>query len=156
MMVADEVALIHALRARADELNVSRQEIDRVAGLTPGLASKLLSIPPIRYFGPLTSSVAFWSMIGCLGLAVHLIEDEAAGARFSAQMDKRNGKSVRTRARLLNSRIPWLFTPEMARNLAMLGMLSMTPKQRTKRAKTAAKARWRNRQTARVCPPRPV
>jgi hypothetical protein len=41
--IVDYNGLIEAIRARADELNLSRETIDDIAGLAPRYANKLLS-----------------------------------------------------------------------------------------------------------------
>lgn len=136
--IADEADLVAALRARAEELNVSRAEIDRVAGLPSGYAGKMLCIPPIKYAGP----QSFWNVCGALGLAVQLVVDPEATARFAGRMDQRDSKNARLRRMIAKSNLPWLFTPETARAALMLANQSMTPGQRTRRAKRAARARW--------------
>lgn len=137
-VIADEADLIAAWRARAEELNVSRAEIDRVAGLPSGYAGKMLCVPPVKYAGP----QSFWNVCGALGLAVQLVVDPDAVARFAGRMDQRDSKNARLRRMIHKSKIPWLLTPERARELAMLCTASMTSKQRKRRAKRAARARW--------------
>lgn len=139
-VVVDETSLVEALRARVDALNVSRAEIDRIAGLTPGYASKLLSVPPIKYFGPLTAAPAFWAMVGCLGLAVQLVEDPAATARFSTKLEGRNGKYVRQHAFVSSGRVPWLIKADNAREMAALRVAKVPAWKRRQIARKAGRA----------------
>lgn len=85
-LVADESDLVAALRQRADELNVSRSEIDAGARLPNGYTSKRLAVPQIKYYG----RDAFWNTAESLGLAVLLVEDPNATARYARKMAKRS------------------------------------------------------------------
>jgi hypothetical protein len=76
--------LIETCRARADELGISRLEIDRIAGLPNGYSAKLLGKQ-----GGVKKPKRMWpigleAMLGTLGLKVILLEDEAATARTLA------------------------------------------------------------------------
>jgi hypothetical protein len=81
---SDYQTLVETCRARADELALSRLEIDRLAGLPTGYAGKLLGKSEHRKtkkkFGP----ISLEAMLGALGLKIILIEDEAATARTLA------------------------------------------------------------------------
>lgn len=140
--IADEADLVAALRARAEELNVSRSEIDRVAGLPSGYAGKMLCIPPIKYAGP----QSFWNVCGALGLAVQLVVDPDAVARFAGRMDQRDSKASRLRRMIQKSKLPWLITAENAREMGLLGAATVnaqrSPGMRRKMARKAAQARW--------------
>ncbi len=46
--------LVAALRARRDELNVSLDLLNHIAGLQPGYAEKLLSPQPMKGLGPMS------------------------------------------------------------------------------------------------------
>jgi hypothetical protein len=91
-MISDYRGLIETCRQRADELGISRLEIDRIGGLPSGYAGKLLGRdgggPRQKRMWP----VALESMLGVLGLQILLIEDSAAAARTLALHVKfRNG-----------------------------------------------------------------
>jgi predicted phosphoribosyltransferase len=51
-VVRSDQDLHQALRDRANQLNIARETIDEIAGLTPGHASKLLAPQQIKRFGP--------------------------------------------------------------------------------------------------------
>jgi len=69
--------------ARADELGISRLEIDRLGGLPAGYAGKLLGKDGGQRKKKMWP-VALEAMLGVLGLKIILIEDDAAAARTRA------------------------------------------------------------------------
>jgi hypothetical protein len=80
---SDYRTLVETCRARADELELSRLEIDRLSGLPAGYAGKLLGKDggdPGRKHKKMWP-IALESMLGVLGLKILLIEDDAATAR---------------------------------------------------------------------------
>ena len=82
-LISDYRSLVETCRARAEELELSRLEIDRLGGLPVGYAGKLLGKDggePGRKHKKMWP-VALESMLGVLGLKILLIEDEAATAR---------------------------------------------------------------------------
>ncbi len=76
--------LIESCRVRCDQLALSRAELDRLSGLPDGYSAKLLGRdgcgPRQKRVWPVSLDV----MLRALGLAVILIEDEAATARTLA------------------------------------------------------------------------
>jgi hypothetical protein len=65
--------LISVLRARSDELEITRKIIDEEAKhLSPGYSGKLLSRTPVKNLGP----SSFGALLGVLGLALVVVEDE--------------------------------------------------------------------------------
>lgn len=85
-LITDYRTLVETCRARADELELSRLEIDRLGGLPVGYAGKLLGKDggePGRKHKKMWP-IALESMLGVLGLKILLIEDEAATARTLA------------------------------------------------------------------------
>jgi hypothetical protein len=85
-LIGDYRTLIEVCRARADELALSRSEIDRLGNLPEGYSGKLLG----KDAGAVGSKhkkmwpIALESMLGVLGLKILLIEDEAGAARTLA------------------------------------------------------------------------
>ncbi len=74
------------LRARADALKISREELDRITGLPKGFCAKVLADPPLRRLGPDTIGPMLW------GLAAKFIvvEDQRSLEMFTAGADKRD------------------------------------------------------------------
>jgi hypothetical protein len=73
--------LIEACRQRANELSISRLEIDRLSGLPAGYAAKLLgkdggAVKPKRMW-----PASLEAILGTLGLQIIVIEDHAATSR---------------------------------------------------------------------------
>jgi hypothetical protein len=69
--------LVAAIRARRDELNVSHELIDDLAGLQSGYTSKLLAPEPMKGLGPMSLP----ALLGALGAALVLVEDSAQAER---------------------------------------------------------------------------
>jgi hypothetical protein len=108
-VITDYRTLVETCRARADELAISRLEIDRLGGLPAGYAGKLLGKDggaPGRKNKKMWP-IALESMLGVLGLKILLIEDEAATARTLAlrtpvdRANQRFGNVCRISAKLL-------------------------------------------------------
>lgn len=142
--VADELDLVRILRDRVDQLNVSRRELSVESGLSEALAEKLLCLPPMKYFG----EKSFWNICESLGLAVMIVEDPAATARFAERMAKRttNKAKRRSRALAMSGRIPWLINASNARELSVKGNearnASLSRRRRRQIARQAAIIRW--------------
>jgi hypothetical protein len=69
--------LVAALRARRDELNVSHELLDDLAGYQSGYTSKLLAPDPMKGLGPMSLP----ALLGALGAALVLVEDSAQAER---------------------------------------------------------------------------
>jgi hypothetical protein len=84
-LFTDYRTLIETCRARASELELSRLELDRLAGLPSGYSAKLLGKDGAGQKQKRMWPIGLEAMLGTLGLKVLLIEDEAATARTLAQ-----------------------------------------------------------------------
>ena len=85
--VSDYRSLVEVCRQRADELEISRSEIDRLGGLPAGYAGKLLGKASVELHGKNYKKmwpVSLELMLGVLGLKILLIEDDAATAKTLA------------------------------------------------------------------------
>ena len=85
--------LQQALRAWADELNVSRATIDQRSGLQEGYSAKILSPNPQKNLGRVTLPL----LLGALGCVLILAADEAQVKRINERVTKRNLKMVHNR-----------------------------------------------------------
>jgi hypothetical protein len=93
-VVTDMEALHEAFRDRVEDMDVSRLELDAVAGLTPGYSSKLLCDPPMKFVGRETLP----KMLKGTGLAIALVVDDGSLAAKSADVPKRKYKIGRIRS----------------------------------------------------------
>src|SRR3981081_2438331 len=99
--------LVETCRQRADELAISRLELDRLAGLPSGYSSKLLGKDGAGKKQKRMWPIGLEAMLGTLGLKVLLLEDEAATARTLAlrtpvdRANQRFGNVCRISATLL-------------------------------------------------------
>jgi hypothetical protein len=77
--------LVHALRARKEQLNVSYEVIEAISGLQSGYISKLLSPRPSKRLGQLSLGL----ILQTLGLKLVLVEDKEAMARVRSRLTPR-------------------------------------------------------------------
>lgn len=77
--------LLLGLRARKAELDISMITVNSVAGLTPGHASKLLSLSHLKGLGDTSLPL----LLGALGLRLLLVEDKAQLRRVRGRLVKR-------------------------------------------------------------------
>jgi hypothetical protein len=137
--------LLHALRVRRDELQISHTTIDDVGGFSPGYASKVLSDPPMRGLGP----VSFGLILGALGMKILLVEDYEALLRVRKGFKKRliTGGAVEMQKRMLalgeQYVVSYNFLRKMAARGADMRNHKLSARKRHSLARKAAKARWR-------------
>src|SRR5260370_18376143 len=74
-------AFIEAIRDRTVDLQISRLEIDRIAGLPTGFSGKALSRNPVKRIG----LVSLGPLLEALGLIVMIVEDPAPRDRTLAR-----------------------------------------------------------------------
>jgi hypothetical protein len=141
--------LIEALRARADELEITRETIDHAAGFLGGYAGKLLARTPIRTLG----RVSLGPMLQVLGMSILLIEDLSAIKKINSRITRRlrprsdasgampTGKSKRHRSVFKGN-------SEWGRLMAARRVLLQTNRQRSRSASKAARARWHQARAA--------
>jgi hypothetical protein len=77
--------VIDAFRDRADDLEISRGEIDRLTGLADAHASMLLTKSCMKVFGP----VSLPAMLAVLGLRFRIEEDPEQTARTLRRRERR-------------------------------------------------------------------
>jgi hypothetical protein len=137
--------LLTALRARRDELQISNETIDDIAGLAERHASKILAPNfPSRGLG----RISFPLILGALGMGiarVEIVEDPEAIARVQGRWLKWKrlpyGSPRLSKKQIEHAR------PVVLRDLSKLGNAArkalLPGKQRSEIAKKAALARWR-------------
>jgi hypothetical protein len=82
-VVRDYESLRIALRARAEWLNISRLEIDRISGVANGYAGTVLS--PRKRIGPANLG----PILAALGLELVVVEAPELVARYTSRAEKR-------------------------------------------------------------------
>jgi hypothetical protein len=139
-----------ACRVRAEELNISRETIDRIAGFAGGHAAKMLAAIPIKNLGATTLPL----LLETLGLKLIVSEDfEALDKRADLRVPRVPNKS---RARTAGIGTVTRADIEIAANKKLRAILkenaragakavneSRTPEQRQTMARNAARARWK-------------
>lgn len=147
--------LVDAVRARRDELNISHETIDNIAGLQSGYTSKLLGPVQLRGF----SHMSLGAVLGALGIALVVVEDKEAKAKVEGRWQKRKRPQRLTPGISLSmsNEVPALvqITPELQAQLRdpmfmrMIGLQGniarnkrLSPWKRRVLARRAAKARW--------------
>lgn len=84
--ITDYNSLLAALRARADELQISRETIDAVAGLPERYSNKLLSLSMIKRIG----MTSLGPLLGALSLKLIAVSDDEAFERNRPRYEPRD------------------------------------------------------------------
>jgi hypothetical protein len=90
--VTDYDSLLKLLRARADELQISRSTLDHISGLPDGFSAKLLSLNKLRRIG----MQSLGPMLDALCLRLVAVPDVAAFERNRSRMVKRDDPHFRS------------------------------------------------------------
>lgn len=128
-----------AMRARAEALQISRVQLDEIAGTQPGYIAKLLAPKPIRKLGPMSLT----AILGALALELWVVGDDRA-----LELIGRNQKTIRANPirALKRHRKHWLSDrPELARALALARWQRLAPRTRSRIARETVRARWKRR-----------
>jgi hypothetical protein len=136
------------LREIAADLGMTNAMLDEISGVQSGYAGKLLAPNSTKNLGPMS----FGAILGALGLKFQLVVDEEARARIISRFD-RSVKSRRVPMDAQPLRIDITseiakqilsdFARENGRASARARMEKLTPEQRSRYARKAAKARWK-------------
>jgi hypothetical protein len=86
--IRDMAGLVEAIRRRKDELNISNETIDAIAGFQSGYAGKVLAPKPIRHVGYMSLGL----ILGALGVGLEVVEDEEVRIRVEGRWQKRKRK----------------------------------------------------------------
>jgi hypothetical protein len=142
----DSMPDLHAaVRARVEELELSRATIDAAAGIPDGYAAKLLAQLPVKRFG----ATSMWPVLRVVGLKLALVDDPEALASVTFKLPKRDRAQVRSRCQAdagLGTK------PSLTAILSSAGsrggkarMRKLSPAARRRLARSAAAARWERR-----------
>jgi hypothetical protein len=131
---------LHVLvRQRVADLNVSYATVDHTAGLHDGYFGKIMA--KMKHLGPQTMPL----VLSALGIKLIAVIDVEAEAIYTKRMPQRetagNGmravESRKNKRRYANRDSRW------GQRLRALQLLQMSPPQRQRSARHAAKMRWR-------------
>lgn len=134
-IVRDYDDLHTMLRARADELGMTREQMDDRVGLAAGHSSKLLARVPSKRLGALT----FGPVLAAFGLALIVVEDDESLSLIEQRLGASDNATDKKPSRYdwrLKKGTGW------ARRMNGLRRLKLTPEQRSASAARAARARW--------------
>lgn len=132
--VRDLSELQRALRERAEVLDISREALDEIAGITKGYAAKLLSEPPVKFLGV----GSMFPMLGALGYDLVLIEGDQRFQKRAARRKPGGPRGTKWRSpRYL------AVAADYGRRGARKALSQMTPEEISAQRSKASKARWR-------------
>ncbi len=161
-VILDYEALQDGFLDRIDDLNTTLEQIDMAGGFARGNVQKLLTRSggkpkiehnPNRPSDPTRqaprSRKLGWESLGKMlkgtGLALVLVVDDDRFAEAKEQLMTRRKPRMPANASI--QRPGWLFSKRNAANMQALWVKSLSPQQRKRIAKKAAKARWRRRKS---------
>jgi hypothetical protein len=145
-VVADHNQLLEAIRRRIQELGLSYEVVNDLAGLQQNYLTKVISNPPPKRMSPFTQFL----ILQALGLRVRLEEDPELIEKLKGRWSKRKlRKSMRTAVSI--DRVIEL-PPDFMRRISRMGcearMRKLSPERRSDLARNAASARWRQHREA--------
>jgi hypothetical protein len=133
--------LCDAFRARVDQLNISMETLDSIAGLPLRYSAKLLAPVPVKQFGPMSLD----AMLGALGLRLAVFEDAEQMARVKDRMVERKRRDKPMHSNTVHIQISGRKLKRAQRKGGVNSRKNLTPKERRKLARRAATARWARR-----------
>ena len=144
--VTDYESYVEVMRAVSTRRQLTREGLDRVAGLPSGYAGKLLALPPMKAVGP----ASMGPTCGALGIKLFVVEDPEAIERFRALVEANKWTrpmSSATRlmpaevAKIVDSRLRHQWSSAGAKG-ARVRNDTMTAAERSEAARHAARERW--------------
>jgi hypothetical protein len=134
-------ALLAAIRRRLDELQVTHETVDHLAGFQSGYCGKLLADPPIKRMG----HFSLFLILQTLGLDMVLVENPQA---LESLM---NPQHHRRQAWVLKAPRIVVLTPDFLRFIGHKGGLArvrkLSKEQHSKHARHMNRIRWANART---------
>jgi hypothetical protein len=140
--VKDYEQLHAALRARVEQLDVSRETLDHLTGLQSGYCAKLLANTRLKRMG----AQSLGPLLTVCGLRLLVVEDPDAMARFAPRLEKRDLRAVRvpTLGKRKKRRHYPKLGPAWGKRMAALRVLTQSRRERSRLASRAATIRWRD------------
>jgi len=149
--VRDAADMQRALRERAHAAGATYETIGQEAGFADGYVAKLFCDPPIKGI----SIASMFTLANTLGCVVALIEDEGLARRIKRgnkdHLQRRRARHWRKRSLLDRLEHHWRELGRKGGRRSAEGRMSkLTPGQRSRIARKAAKARWHRRRAERA------
>lgn len=151
--VTTYAGFIEALRARCEQLQISREAIDHVSGLQSGYFAKLLAMPHRQTSMRTLGKTSFDLLIPALGVKLLMVEDEVVTSRLRSRLDVPNRDAAQVRTKPASTVASTNSSPGLRlvflRTIATLGgharARSLPAERRVAIARRAARARWQER-----------
>jgi hypothetical protein len=131
------------MRARANELKLSREAIDAIAGLQNGYAAKLLAPRPIKKLGPLSIP----TVLPVLGLKLVVMIDEQKAAALQARISGQARHQASVRSAVVHYSVSQRFLRKIGRKGGTNSRARMSKKRASELGRRAAPARWARRRS---------
>lgn len=134
--------LVAAFRKRVAVMDISHESLDEISGVAPGYSGKVLAVPPIRGFGPMS----FWSIAGGLGVSLALVEDPTNKPRQIPKRRMQRGSSRHWRYVEALTKALGTIRKQAVEQGSIGGRKrfeNMTDDEKADHQSRAAKARWR-------------
>lgn len=125
------------MRTRADQLQITREQIDEISGLQNGYASKVLAPNPIKKLGATSMPL----MLPALGMKLMAVEDPEALKRITRRGLKREVASSQVSA-AVQFKLTYRFLRKIAKKGGENSRKFLTRRRRRQLARKAARARW--------------
>ncbi|BEV44401.1 hypothetical protein [Afipia carboxidovorans] len=141
--VTDYDSLIEAFRTIKARVGLSDAMVDELGGLTRGHTEKILG--PSQTKG--LSRMTFDILLGVFAVKLEMVVDLEAAARMEGRWERRNEQRVRDNAHRVSMKLKERVKPLLFKDMSALAVEArknkMSPEQRSKIAKKAARTRWR-------------
>jgi len=129
--------MINGLRLRANELNVSGEQLDAYSGLPPKYAQKLLGPNQIRRLG----AISLGPFLGALCVKGQFVEDKAAVERLKTRITPRQSSYIRpTHTYVIVTNRKWAQIQKLGRQARWR---RLSKKQRSEFMRALVLKRWR-------------
>lgn len=146
-MIRSMSEVLDVMRKRRDELGITHETLDAIAGWPAGYASKLLAPEPIKNLG----WVSFGLGLGALGIALVVVEDEDQAKQVRSRwIPRERAQRTASIAASMPNEVPAIIqvTPELQRKLVDFDHMKRIAKLGAKRRNKVMKKRARQRAAA--------
>jgi hypothetical protein len=140
--IANHDALLEAIRKRIEELNISYETLEALAGIQSGYASKFLASPPPKR----VTAFTWFLVLQALGMEMQLAENPQLAEKLR---ERRAKKKLTKKAKGLpaGSTYKYELTPDLMRRRARMGGYArakrLSPERLSEIGRNAINARWR-------------